>query len=51
MAIIKWKTIQEIEDEKNKLKEPSEFEKIRIEQAQANIEIVDLLVSTSGGIE
>lgn len=50
MAIIKWKTLQEIEDEKNKAKETSEFEKIRIEQAQASAELFETMLMVTGGM-
>lgn len=51
MAQIKWKTKAEIEEEKNKPRELTEIDQLRLEQAQANAEMIDLVMAmTMGGM-
>lgn len=49
MAQIKWKTVEEIEAEKNAPKPLTEIEKLRLETAQANAEMFEMMLMMSGG--
>lgn len=49
MAKIKWKTLEEIEAEKNAPKPPTELEKFKIEQAQADAELFEMMLMLTGG--
>lgn len=47
--IKRWKSKAEIEAEINAPKPLSEVEKLKLEQAQANAELVQLILTISGG--
>lgn len=49
MATIKWKTVAEIEEERNAPKPLTEVEKLRLETAQANAEMFEMVLMMSGG--
>lgn len=50
MAVIKWKTKQEIEEEQNAPKPLSDIEQLRLEQAQANAELFEMMLMLTGGV-
>lgn len=50
MAQIKWKTKAEIEEEKNQPRELTEIEKLRLENAQANAELFEMMLMLTGGV-